>query len=463
VASTSGTRNRRQYPQLEFVLVEEFPVNRHIVTAACVAVLCSSLACASTIDEAKQFLLRGDAVKGMEILENNLASHASDIEFNYLLGIASLDAGNPGNAVFAFERVLALDPNHPQARAELARALIALTEYDAARTELMQVRTMHPPPEVAAKIDWLLGELERAIAEHQKQQTTVWSGYVEGEIGYDTNINTAPNANSVFIPALGLPASLTGFSTAQKSGVLGLNAGVSVSHKIIDGTELFASINGRLRGHQQSAFFLSSASEVLGARFTSGKNQLSLGYTRFDQYITQYHNDAQDGLFGEWKHEVSGQDIVGAFGQYIEVRHPIVRFLDTNMIIGGGTWTHAFLGNGDPRLNFVAYYGDDKDIRNNPTLSRQLFGTSARGEYKLYDNVKLVGSLSAQHSDYKGQNIWFRTQRRDDRYDVALGATYKVDRVWSITPQFIYTRNQSSVTFNAFERNQFLLTARRDF
>lgn len=436
---------------------------RFLVATTSAFVVFSSLAVAAPIDDAKKLLLQGNAAKGMEVLENNLATHAGDVEFNYLLGIASLDAGKPGNAVFAFERALALDPTHPQARAELARALIALVEYEAARTELLQVKAMNPPPEVAAKVDQLLAQLDRLLAESQQQKTTVWTGYVEGEIGYDTNINTAPNATAVFIPALGLPANLTGFSTAQNSGLLGLNLGGSVSTRVGEGIDAFASINGRFRAHEQAGYTLGSAAETLGVRMTSGKNLYSLGYTRFDQYITQYHNDAQNGLFADWKREVGNQDIAGAFLQYLEVKHPIVPFLDTNLLIAGGTWTHAFLRQGSPQVNMVAYYGDDRDTNRNPTITRQLYGASARGDYTLSESMKLFGNFSIQHSDYNGQNIFFRTQRRDTRYDLGLGMAYKPDRAWTLTPQYIYTRNDSSVGFNQFDRHQYLLTLRRDF
>jgi len=399
----------------------------------------------------------------MALLEKNLATHLQDIEFNYLLGIASLDAGKPGNAVFAFERVLAMDPGHPQARAELAKALIVLTEFEAARGELMQVRGMNPPPEVAAKVNQALADLDRIIAAATEQKTTTWSAYVEAETGYDTNINTAPNATSVFIPALGLPGTLSGFATAQKSGLVGINAGGSVSTKLSENVDLFGSITGRVRGHAQTAFTVASASELGGVRFKDGKNQYSIGLSRFDQYIGQYHNDAQNGLFAEWKQEYGRQDIVGAFGQYLEIRHPIVPFLDTNLIMAGATWTHAFLQQGDPTVNLVAYYGDDRDIMKNPTISRHLYGGSARGEYKLDEDMKLLASLSVQHSDYNGQNIWFRTQRKDDRYDISLGLAYKLDKMWTATPQYIYTRNQSTVGFNQFDRSQYLVTVRRDF
>lgn len=435
----------------------------HVLATVVTCAFSASIALAAPIDDAKKLLQQGQAAKGLAVLESNLPANLQDAEYNYLLGIASLDAGRPGNAVFAFERTLAIDPNHPQARAELARALVALAEFEAARGELLQVKSMNPPPEVAAKVDQALADLDRLIAESKKEKTTTWAAYAELEAGYDTNINTAPNATSVFIPALGLPGTLSGFATAQESGLVGVNAGGTVTTKVGEGVDLFASINGRFRGHEQANFTVASLSEVVGVRYTRGKNQYSLGLTRFDQYIGQYHNDAQNGLYGEWRHELSRQDIVGAFGQYIEVKHPIVPFLDTNLIIGGGTWTHAFLQQGDPMINVVAYVGDDRDIARNPTISRQLYGASVRGEYKWSDDMKLFGNLSVQHSDYNGTNVWFRTQRKDDRYDVALGLAYKLDRMWTATPQYIYTRNQSTVGFNEFDRSQLLVTVRRDF
>jgi len=134
-----------------------------LAVAAIGLVVAASLTAAAPIDDAKTLLKQGKAAESMELLEKQLPQLAQDVEFNYLLGIASLDAGKPGNAVFAFERALAVDPNHLQARAELARALIVLTEYEAARRELTQVRQASLPPEVAARVTQLLAQLTRLL------------------------------------------------------------------------------------------------------------------------------------------------------------------------------------------------------------------------------------------------------------------------------------------------------------
>ena len=43
--------------------------------------------------------------------------YAGDTDYDYLLGIVALDSGKPTEAIFALERVLAVNPGHLQARA----------------------------------------------------------------------------------------------------------------------------------------------------------------------------------------------------------------------------------------------------------------------------------------------------------------------------------------------------------
>ncbi|HEX7465071.1 MAG TPA: tetratricopeptide repeat protein, partial [Usitatibacter sp.] len=51
-------------------------------------------------------------------------------EFDYLLGVAALDSGKTEDAIIAFERVLAVVPNHAGAQMDLARAYYATGSFD---------------------------------------------------------------------------------------------------------------------------------------------------------------------------------------------------------------------------------------------------------------------------------------------------------------------------------------------
>jgi len=87
---------------------------------------------------------------------------AGDPQFDYLLGIAALDAGDPQRAVFALERVLAQQPDNALARAEIARAFYAMGEREAARQEFEAVRKYAIPEEAKATVDRFLSAIAAA-------------------------------------------------------------------------------------------------------------------------------------------------------------------------------------------------------------------------------------------------------------------------------------------------------------
>lgn len=420
---------------------------------------------ASPVGDAKTLLKQGKAAESMELLERHLVDYSQDPEYNYLLGISSLDAGKPGSAVFAFERVLAIDPGHRWARAELARALIALTEYEAARRELTLVKNSPMPPEVAARVDEILAQLESALDRQKTSKGAATLGaYIEGELGYDTNINTATNATTIFIPVLNLPGTLNGFSTAQKSSLLGVNGGVSAQKRVNETVDIYGNIDGRFRAHpDQPGFAVGSLAGGIGVRVTKGADQYSVGLTQYVYYIDKFKNDDQIGVYGQWQHELDPEDVFSLFGQYTRADHPIVPYLNTDLTLVGATLSHALLGPGDPVLKLTAYVGDDRARNKDPTVGRSLYGGKAGYETKLRDDIKLFGSISATHAQYGGQNIWFGVQRWDWRYDLNAGVAYKPSSAWTVTPQLTLTRNASSISLSDFYRKQIIVNARRDF
>ena len=93
--------------------------------------LAASGAIADELADAKALIKAGDSAKAYELLEA-AEEIAGTPEFDYVLGISALDSGRPGIALFALERVLAEEPNHVFARAELVRALLLLGEREEA-------------------------------------------------------------------------------------------------------------------------------------------------------------------------------------------------------------------------------------------------------------------------------------------------------------------------------------------
>jgi tetratricopeptide (TPR) repeat protein len=138
------------------------------------------------LGQARALMEKRDAKGAYELLKPLEGQRAGDADYDYLLGLAAIDAGKPTEAVFALERVLAVNPNHPQARAEIARAYFVLGENETAKREFEAVRKQAgTPTEVNATIQKFLDAIDQVRASQGRQIT----GYMEVTLGHDTNVN----------------------------------------------------------------------------------------------------------------------------------------------------------------------------------------------------------------------------------------------------------------------------------
>ncbi|HSJ95625.1 MAG TPA: hypothetical protein VLC53_01050, partial [Myxococcota bacterium] len=97
---------------------------RRLATMAAAAALVAASAHADpqVVDNARRLLAGGDAKGAYAQLAPLQDRLSGEPEYDYLLGVAALDSGRMDEAIIAFERVLAIIPNHAGAQMDLARA-----------------------------------------------------------------------------------------------------------------------------------------------------------------------------------------------------------------------------------------------------------------------------------------------------------------------------------------------------
>src|SRR3954462_13656411 len=177
-------------------------------------------------DRAKRLLDQKKGQEAYELLLPQEGARAGNPEFDYLLGIAALEVGENERAVFALERVLAVQPNNHLARAEIARAYLEMGERDAARKEFETVRRQPIPEDAKVTIDRFLS----AIAASDITQVT---GFVELGIGHDTNVNSATSTSQIALPVLGgIIATLNQNAQRRSDNFGALSGGVNVTHRL---------------------------------------------------------------------------------------------------------------------------------------------------------------------------------------------------------------------------------------
>ena len=93
-----------------------------IVALATIFASLPALADPQALERARGLLASGNPKQAYAELAPLQDKLLGQPEFDYLLGVSALDSGRVEEAVIAFERVLALFPNHAGAQMDLARA-----------------------------------------------------------------------------------------------------------------------------------------------------------------------------------------------------------------------------------------------------------------------------------------------------------------------------------------------------
>lgn len=418
----------------------------------------------ATLDQAKQLMARRDAAAAYALLKPLEEKRAGEPEFDYLLGIAALDTGRGTEAVFALERVLAVSPDHAQARAEIARAYYQLGEVETSRREFESVKSRPMPAEASATIQKFLD----SIAQIQASTRTVVIGYVEGALGHDSNVNSGTTATTT--PAIpGFNPGVISPNAQKQSDYFGnLGAGVSVRHPLSPATALVASVDATQRlNFSKDNFDQGTLAVSGGVETSSGQDKFSVALQASQLYFD--YRDFRDalGIVGQWQRQIANTGLVSVFLQHTRLEYPGQSFRDADRTVGGLAYAHAFGGALAPVAYGSVYYGTENERDSTrPEQGHRLTGVRFGGQLNFNPRLAAFAHAAYEERDYGGPfaaAFGFPQSRLDKQTDLRVGVSYTPVKSWTITPQVAYTDNRSNVSLTDFERLQAFVTVRREF
>jgi tetratricopeptide (TPR) repeat protein len=415
------------------------------------------------LDRARALLDAGKAAEAHRLLSAEVPQRGGTPEFDLLLGMAALSAGEPAEAVFALERVLAVEPDNARARTELARAYFDLGENEAAQQEFTEVRRETLPPAMTKAVDDYLSAID-ARFEEQNRRIDV---FIEAAAGYDSNVNSATDTSQVAIPAFGnLVFTLDRTGRELDSGFFEVNAGTVFSAPFArDDLRIFggADLHERVTVNEED-FRTRTANGQVGLRLESGDNAFlgSLLGQRF--YVDGDPNRDQLGFAAQWQHSFGERTLGSVFGQWAAQRFPDQEIRDADQYGGGVGIVHAMDRAGDPIVYASAYGGvDDEEDDSREDIGRTFAGVRVGGQYTWNSRTLLTGGVSYQWSEYGADDPLFLETREDHFFLIRAGLEYALTRNWSLRPELQYTNNDSTLPINDFNRWQAFVIIRNDF
>lgn len=416
----------------------------------CLLILPSTPAAAQSdtdIQSAMAQLDAGQADAAYAALKAREGERAGDPDFDLALGLAALESGRHGEAIIAFQRILAQQPGNARAQAELARAYAAAGDIDTARAEFATVRGDPSIPDpVRNRIDGLVRTLDQQIAGGASEIT----GYIDVEGGYDSNINTATDAISITLPLFAFlgPATLNGAAREQDAGYYQIQGGLSGSTPLSRQTRLFGSVLGNWRDNIDSRF-VDQASVVgtMGVAHSLASGDV-ISLSGQGQRFWLGRNGYRTSVGGDIRYtkRLSGDRALSVSGQYFRLNYDGNPLQDAERFSGSITYAdqHIYGGIGGGKEE-TRRAGADQ-------LSYAFANAQLGGEWELGDKAAIIAGASIEHRDYDSRDPLFLKGRKDTQMDASLGLRYRFTDAISVRPRVTYTRNDSNIGLYDYDR-----------
>ncbi|UCE31704.1 MAG: DUF560 domain-containing protein [Burkholderiales bacterium] len=411
------------------------------------------------LSEARARLRRGDAAAAYRLLAERESLYAGFPEYDFLLGLAAIDAGKPARAVFALERVLAAEPGHLRARAEIARAHFLLGEMDASRRQFETVASQAIPGAVRDTIGRYLDAIEH-LSTAQRPQTTA---YLALSTGYDSNVNLGSSLRE-WIGTGGLRLLPEATSLAQDGSFVRFGAGVERVVPLDDRWQWYAKaafeqrLNSVRRDTELGTVDLSAG---LGYREDCHRMSLTaqLQHARLER--AAFRNAA--GITAQWQCESAARTRAGGYAQAFRLLFPEQSDRDARRLQVGAVMARGFDSAREPVLIGSAYAGVERSSRDLAEYDFDFVGLRFVSEVTLLPGWRGYAGVSYEHRSFDGVNPLFAGLRRTDRdLELQIGVEHPVGD-WTITPAAVLTRVWSTIDPNDYRRAQIYLHARYRF
>ncbi len=427
---------------------------RLVALAGALALAAAGAATAGPMEDASAHLSQGDAAAAYEVLKPEERARAGNPDYDYMLGISAIDSGRPAEAVAAFERVLAVKPDHLQARAELGRAYIAMNEPEAARRELAAVESHESVPDnVRETIDRYVTALDTGLSGGGTQI----AHRLTLRAGYDTNVNNSTSDSRILIPAfagLGF-ATLGAGATSEEDGFGEVLGRTSLTHGIAIDKQLLLDLTASYRANADLDQFNQG---IAGINFGYSQRTPDHGTFTISGQAQSYWVDDEVyrytyGALGQWTYRTAGLTDYAVYLQYSKLNYPSNSVQNANRYTGGATIGQSLGGPRDPYVYGGAYAGLEKLTDSNfDHLSYAFGGLRAGGELTLMPRLRGYANAAVELSEYEEPDPLFLEERSTIRADAIAGLRYQLSNELTLGGEVAYTHSDSNIVLYEYDR-----------
>ena len=402
-------------------------------------------------EQAKNALRDGRSETAYQLLVQYEINWSGEDAFDYLFGVAALDSGHAGDAIFSLQRLVARQPDFSGARLELARAYYDVGDNELARIEFARIQSENPPPNVAQTVSDYMAAIEIKSREYQSSAQY----YIEVGGGYDSNAPASTDEN-IFLNFVLNPTNLEQSSAFAKVTLGGFwNNPISPSSQVL--------FNARVDHRANPSVHFVDASNIdLGAAWSwkSGESAASIAANSLFSALDGGYNKRDIGVMGTYVRQISDSWTVAGFvrGGAIRFEEAALAIRDVDQVLYGLSLSQDYKS---AQMSISLTGNTDDAVDAGEQFSADGYGVRFTNNWYRKGGSVIFLDASATKTEYDTQ--FFGLDREDDLYAVTLGSAWSQfpSKGWVTTLNLNYSVKDSTVSLYEFDRLEVGVTLRK--
>ena len=418
------------------------------------------------VNSARALVKGGRFHEALAILRPLAPGHPDQTDVRFLIGLAAIGASRlPGTgeaektalldeAIASFHSILIHRPGLVRVRLELALAFFIKEEDGLARQHLERVLAGRPAPALAANISRFLN-----IMRLRRR----WFGYFGFSIAPDTNVNSASDAEYIYI--FGLPFRRNEASRATSgTGVVGWG-GIEYRHPFGERLRLRAGIDVAQREYSGGAFDQTFVAGHAGPQWSPSRNtEFSLLASANQRWLAGVRSSNDFGALFEARHRLMPR--LSAHGQvsWHQRHHRVSKFLDGPLRTLSLGLSYVLL----PTVQLNTRAGHSWQKTKSYRWRNAAFWAQLGADVALPWGFTVGGSIERRWTDFKGRWTPFTrggASRKDRTRVLRFSVLNRALTVYGFSPQvvFVNERRKSNAQLYDLERDRVELRIVRQF
>ena len=246
---------------------------------------------------------------------------------------------------------------------------------------------------------------------------------------------------------------------------MNMAGGISFRQPINEKLAVFGGVSGTNRLNGSEMAFDNSALDLnAGLQYRQNKHNFTAALQDNHFVLDAEGFRHAYGATGQYLYNIDSNNQAGLYVQYSRLNYTggSDRNADRNVI--GLNAGHIFKGDFTPVI-FGSIYGGREEARDlkRQDLSQDILGFRTGGQVSLTNKLQLQASMGVEQRDNDENDIAFLRRRKDRQNDMSLGVNYYPIQDWSIKPQISYSKNDSNIDLNSYDRTVVSVSVRKDF